>query len=121
MSNFLTKEYYIDLDGIVEKCKTDSSAKDEDGQDIIEINIFKYEMIKMLIDRVINEIDDYEEDENYYYGSNVGVYANTFRSAPGTSFHQPIRQPVRMTPPPPRHNYSKTSDNDKNFKKLFGN
>lgn len=63
MSSFLDKEYYIDLDGIVEKCKTDSSTKDEDGQDIIEINIFKYEMIKMLIDRVINEIDDYEQDE----------------------------------------------------------
>jgi hypothetical protein len=63
MSNLLNGEYYIDIDAIVEKCKTDSSSKDEDGQEIIEINIFKYEMIKMLIDRVINEIDDYEEEE----------------------------------------------------------
>jgi hypothetical protein len=40
-----------------------TTSKDEDGQEIVEINIFKYEMIKMLIDRVINEIDDYEEEE----------------------------------------------------------
>jgi len=63
MSDLFNKNYYIDLDVIVEKCKTDTTTKDEDGKDVLEINIFKYEIIKMMIDRVINEIDDYEDEE----------------------------------------------------------
>lgn len=66
-------------------------------------------------------VDD-EVDENELYGAwpNQGMYANTYRSAPGSTFRQPVRRPVKMSPPPPRHDYSKTSENEKNFKNLFG-
>ena len=54
---------------------------------------------------------------------NYGYYAPSQparRSPVGTTFHQPMSTCVKQTPPPPRHDYSKTSDNEKNFKKLFG-
>ena len=41
------KSYYIDIDGITEKCRTGNTIKDEDDKDSIEINIFKYEIIKI--------------------------------------------------------------------------
>ena len=42
------------------------------------------------------------------------------RASTGIQFYQPIRKPVKQTPPPPRYDYSKTKHNDDNFKKLFG-
>ena len=47
-------------------------------------------------------------------------YANIRRSPMGTTFYTPITAPVRMTPPPPRYDFSKDDRNEKNFKKLFG-
>jgi hypothetical protein len=37
--------------------------QDEEGKDIIEINVFKYELIKMLLDRVLNDFEDEMDDE----------------------------------------------------------
>ena len=51
------KEYYIDIDGITEKCRTGNQIKDEEGQDVTEVNIFKYEVIKMCLDRILGEFD----------------------------------------------------------------
>jgi hypothetical protein len=62
MHNFNGKDYYIDIDGIVEKCRTGGTISDEDGKDVIEINVFKYELIKMMLDRVLNEFEDEGED-----------------------------------------------------------
>ena len=59
-------------------------------------------------------------DRSSGYGYGYPTYSAPRRSAPGTSFYQPIRKPVRQTPPPPRHDYSKTQQNEENFKKLFG-
>lgn len=55
--------YYIDIDGIIEKCKTGGTLKDEEGADVIEINVFKYELIKILLDRVLNDFEDGMDDE----------------------------------------------------------
>ena len=63
MRNFLKGPYYIDIDGIVEKCRTGGTILDEDGKDVIEINVFKYELIKMMLDRVLNEFDDERDDD----------------------------------------------------------
>jgi hypothetical protein len=63
MRNFLNSDYYIDIDGIVEKCRTGGTILDEDGKDVIEINVFKYELIKMMLDRVLNEFDDERDDD----------------------------------------------------------
>ena len=49
MGKIFENSYYIDVDGIIEKCKTGGMLQDEDGKEVIEINVFKYELIKMLI------------------------------------------------------------------------
>ena len=61
MVEIFGKNYYIDLDGITEKCRTGGTIPDEDGTEVTEVNIFKYEIIKMCLDRVLGEIDEVDE------------------------------------------------------------
>lgn len=61
------KYYYIDLDTVTEVCRTGNTIKDDDGSESQEINIFKYEVIKMCIERILNEFDESDED--------MGVFA----------------------------------------------
>jgi hypothetical protein len=73
------KQYYIDLDGITDKCRIIRSEPvnvdeveetDEDATEIVfeeedtstQINIFKFEIIKMCIDRILSEIDEVDDD-----------------------------------------------------------
>jgi hypothetical protein len=74
------KQYYIDLDGITDKCRIiksepinieEETDEEVDGGDEIifeeedtstQINIFKFEIIKMCIDRILSEIDEVDED-----------------------------------------------------------
>jgi hypothetical protein len=63
MVEIFGKYYYIDLDGITEKCRTGNKIKtDEDEEDTLEINIFKYEIIKMCLERILGEVDDVDEE-----------------------------------------------------------
>ena len=68
MDQFFRKQYYIDFDKIVDKCKITEiiEDKDEKGEETekvpLEINVFKYEMIKMCLDRVINDFQEGEDD-----------------------------------------------------------
>ena len=62
MVEIFGKSYYIDLDGITEKCRTGNSIPDEDGGEVTEVNIFKYEIIKMCLDRILGEIDEVDEE-----------------------------------------------------------
>jgi hypothetical protein len=61
------KQYYIDLDSVTDRCRIEGIKKydneeDEDGDDSAgSLNIFKYEIIKMCLERVLGE---YEEDDN---------------------------------------------------------
>lgn len=66
MVEIFGKYYYFDFDAITEACRTGESV-DEFGNSSTEINVFKYDMIKLCIDRVLNEYD--ESDEN------MGVFA----------------------------------------------
>jgi len=61
MVEIFGKSYYIDLDGITEKCRTGNTIKDEEEEETLEVNIFKYEIIKMCLDRVLGEIDEVDE------------------------------------------------------------
>lgn len=70
----LSKNYYIDIDGMIDKCRTGKTLQDEDGGDVMEINVFKYELLKMMLDRVLNEIDDMESDD----------ILSSFKQTPGT-------------------------------------
>jgi hypothetical protein len=61
MVEIFGKSYYIDLDGITEKCRTGSQINEEDGSEVTEVNIFKYEVIKMCLDRVLSEYEEVDE------------------------------------------------------------
>jgi hypothetical protein len=63
MPNFVNNSYYLDIDGIIDKCRTGSTVEDEDGKEVNEINIFKYEIIKMMVDRILDEFEDEAEDD----------------------------------------------------------
>jgi hypothetical protein len=70
MVKIFGKAYYIDVEGIVDKCAMVMQVdnEDEESEDnkktTIEVNIFKYEVIKMCLDRVLNEFQDGDEDED---------------------------------------------------------
>jgi hypothetical protein len=63
MPNFVNNNYYLDIDSIMEKCKTGSTIVDENGKEVNEINIFKYELIKLMIERILDEFEDETEDD----------------------------------------------------------
>lgn len=70
MLEIFGKEYYIDIDAISEKCQIQSKKIEDETENgktedksVLEINIFKYEIIKMCIDRLLAEYDDENEDE----------------------------------------------------------
>jgi len=62
MVELFGKNYYIDIDGITEKCRTNKTVEDDEDEGSTEINIFKYEIIKMCLERVLGEIDDVDEE-----------------------------------------------------------
>ena len=63
MVEIFGKYYYIDLDGITDKCRTGNKIKTEDeDEDTLEINIFKYEIIKMCLERILGEVDDVDDE-----------------------------------------------------------
>jgi len=64
MVELFGKNYYINIDGITDKCRTtpavDKTDDDEDDEST-HINIFKYELIKMCLERILGEIDEVDE------------------------------------------------------------
>ena len=73
MVELFGKNYYIDLDGITEKCRTGNKIETEDtDEDTLEINIFKYEIIKMCLERVLGEVDE-PDDELGAFGKNTAT------------------------------------------------
>ena len=72
MVELFGKSYYIDIDGITEKCRTGNTIKDDEGE-TLEINIFKYEIIKMCLDRVLNDYEDIDEEMGVFGSNNVNV------------------------------------------------
>jgi hypothetical protein len=75
MVELFGKHYYIDFDRITEKCRINkkvekvekkgkkvSNEEAEEDVESIEVNIFKYEIIKMCLDRVLNEFEPVDEE-----------------------------------------------------------
>jgi hypothetical protein len=65
------KHYYIDLDAVTDRCRIESIKKqeedDEDGDDSAgSLNIFKYEIVKMCLERVLGEYDEDDDDSNIF-------------------------------------------------------
>jgi hypothetical protein len=50
------RHYYLDFDSIIEQCKLNDSS---DG--VTEINVFKFDLIKICVDRLLNEYDEESE------------------------------------------------------------
>ena len=62
MLDLFGKQYYIDLETITERCRTGNTVKDEDGEDTLEVNIFKYEVLKMCLGTVLSEAEEADEE-----------------------------------------------------------
>ena len=73
MVEIFGKNYYLDIDGITEKCRTGNTIKEEDGTESTEINIFKYEIIKMCIERTLNEFNEVDEEMGVFAQSDTGI------------------------------------------------
>jgi len=75
MVELFGKNYYIDIDGITEKCRTEPVIKDNDDEEepSLQINIFKYEIIKMCLDRVLYEGDEVDDELGVFGGNNTNV------------------------------------------------
>lgn len=81
-------EYYIDIDAISEKCsiqpkvrmedeyKTDdireedseNEGENNESETILEINVFKYDIVKMCLDKVLTESNNNEDDDEIFNG-----------------------------------------------------
>jgi len=73
MVEIFGKNYYIDVDGITSKCQTGSTVKNEDGSESLEINLFKYETIKLCLERVLNEYQEVDEQMGPFAQSELSV------------------------------------------------
>ena len=66
------KHYYIDLDAVTDRCRIEGIKKyddeeDEDGDDSAgSLNIFKYEIIKMCLERILGEYEEEDDDSNLF-------------------------------------------------------
>jgi hypothetical protein len=73
MVKIFGKYYYIDVEGIVDKCATivTSDNKDDENEPTttLEINVFKYEIIKMCLERLLNEFQEGNDDDE------IGIFA----------------------------------------------
>lgn len=73
MVEIFGKNYYIDVDGITSKCQTGTTLKNEDGSESLEINLFKYETIKMCLERVLNEFQEIDEEMGPFAQNEVSL------------------------------------------------
>ena len=73
MVEIFGQNYYIDVDGISKKCQTGNQIQNEDGTTTLEINIFKYEIIKTCIERVLNEFEETDEKLGEFGDNNLSI------------------------------------------------
>jgi hypothetical protein len=67
MLEIFGKQYYIDIDRVTEECRLEVKNPEEVSEENNEedqqtINIFKYEILKMFIERILSE--NFEDDES---------------------------------------------------------
>lgn len=73
MVEIFGQNYYIDIDNISKKCQTGNQVQNEDGTTTLEINIFKYEILKTCIERVLNEFEEADEKLGEFGESNLSI------------------------------------------------
>jgi hypothetical protein len=64
------KNYYIDLDSVTDRCRIEPIKKYEEDEEEDEnsgsLNIFKYEIVKMCLERVLGEYDEQDDDSDIF-------------------------------------------------------
>jgi hypothetical protein len=73
MVEILGKLYYIDIDGISRKCQTGGEVKNEDGTTTLEINLFKYEILKSCVERILNEYNGVDDEMGEFGDGDLSV------------------------------------------------
>lgn len=68
MVKIFGKYYYIDIENIVVKSAMTSNPEN-DVNSIAEINVFKYDILKMCLERLLNEFQENNEDDD------IGIFA----------------------------------------------
>jgi hypothetical protein len=71
MGQIYGKNYYIDIDNMIEICKTNKQIKDDEEENGVEINIFKYEILKHCVEKILNTYEEVDDEmplimENQY-------------------------------------------------------
>jgi hypothetical protein len=73
MLDIFGKNYYIDVDEVIEKCRPSYSIKELEKQDNplgtseessgggLELNVFKFEVFKACIERILGEYEDVDD------------------------------------------------------------
>ena len=62
MLEYLGKNYYIDVDKMVERCRPETN-EDEDNKEQVELNVFKFECYKSCLDRILTEYQVDDDDD----------------------------------------------------------
>jgi hypothetical protein len=94
MVKIFGKFYYINVDNLVNKCtnllyieseENDKEEKEEKEENVTketslvaEMNIFKYELLKMCVDRVLNDAQEDDDEMGIYSQKN---YETSFQIA----------------------------------------
>lgn len=73
MVEILGKNYYIDIDSVSRKCQTGNQIENEDGTTTLEINIFKYEIIKTCIERILNEFSEADDEMGGFASEGLSI------------------------------------------------
>ena len=63
--------YYIDIESITDRCRTGDTIKEDDGTEATEVNIFKYEVLKMCIDRVLGDFEEEDDKLGFMKGKSL--------------------------------------------------
>lgn len=71
MVEILGKNYFIDVDGISQKCQTGNHVTNEDGTTTLEINLFKYEIIKSCVERILSEFTEVDDELGPFAQNNL--------------------------------------------------
>jgi len=99
MLEVLGKIYYIDVDAVIEKCRPVYNKEKEidkigDDTDIddreskLELNVFKFEIYKSCIERVLSEYQSEDEDD-------MAVFTNITKSPSfGISFNTLLKNEI---------------------------
>jgi len=73
MVEIFGKFYFIDLDALTNSCKTGTTIKDADDNETFEINIFKYELFKLCVERLLNEYEQENDGIDALIQNNISV------------------------------------------------